>query len=138
MVSENSPLLLRTGLPSFLWRSGALLVTTGMIAGAIGAHTLQRRPGITADNLHAWRTAADYAVCGFPDLSIANGLGLLLVSMHPRFSTHRFAGYAILGGSVVFSGSIMALVLHANSLTPSRMKFLGPITPLGGMIMIAG
>ncbi|KAI6136723.1 hypothetical protein F5141DRAFT_46030 [Pisolithus sp. B1] len=124
MVSESSPSLSHTVLPSFLWRSGALLVTAGMIAGAFGAHTLQRHPGITADNLHAWRTAADYA--------IANGLGLLLVSMHPRFSTHRFAGYAILGGSVVFSSSIMALVLW------KKMKFLGPITPLGGMIMIAG
>lgn len=42
---------------------------------------------------------------------IANGLGLMLVSMHRRFSTHRFAGPAILTGGVLFSGSIMLLVL---------------------------
>lgn len=95
-----------------------------MVVGAFGAHALQRRPGITADNLLAWRTASNYA--------IMNGLGLLLISMHPKFSTHRLAGYAILGGGVVFSGSIMALVLW------KKMKFLGPITPLGGVIMMAG
>ncbi|KAI6005281.1 hypothetical protein F5J12DRAFT_835917 [Pisolithus orientalis] len=124
MVSESTPLLSRTVPSPFLWRSGAILVATGMIVDAFGTHTLRRRPGITVDNLNAWRTAANYA--------IINGLGLLLVSMHPRFSTHRFAGYAILGGSAVFSGSIMALVLWKN------VKFLGPITPLGGMMMIAG
>lgn len=42
---------------------------------------------------------------------IANGLGLMLVSMHPRFSAHHFAGPAILTGSTLFSASIMVLVL---------------------------
>ncbi|KAI6044926.1 hypothetical protein EDC04DRAFT_177652 [Pisolithus marmoratus] len=141
MVSESSPLLSRSVPSPFLWRSGALLVTAGMVVGAFGAHALQRRPGITADNLLAWRTASNYA--------IMNGLGLLLISMHPKFSTHRLAGYAILGGGVVFSGSIMALVLWkkyalitvagpCRSAYFSRMKFLGPITPLGGVIMMAG
>jgi uncharacterized membrane protein YgdD (TMEM256/DUF423 family) len=40
-----------------------------------------------------------------------NGLGLLLVSLHPRFSIHKYAGPAILAGSLMFSGSIFALVL---------------------------
>lgn len=42
---------------------------------------------------------------------IYNGLALLLVSLHPRFAVHRFAGPAIAVGSIVFSGSIMTLVL---------------------------
>lgn len=41
----------------------------------------------------------------------ANGLGLMLVSMHHRFSADRFAGPAILTGAVLFSASIMVLVL---------------------------
>ncbi|KAF9229397.1 hypothetical protein BS17DRAFT_771402 [Gyrodon lividus] len=124
---SSSPLLpraLSSGLTSPLWRSGAILVAAGMLTGAFGAHALKRRPGITADNLHAWGTASNYA--------IANGLGLMLVAMHPRFSAHHFAGPAILTGGAVFSGSIMALVLFKN------LKFLGPITPLGGIVMIAG
>lgn len=75
----------------------------------------------------------------------------MLVSLHPRFAVHRFAGPAIALGSVVFSGSIFALVVNrdkyaspvANSRHPVtndklRFKWLGPITPLGGTIMMAG
>ncbi|KAG2044736.1 DUF423-domain-containing protein [Suillus americanus] len=109
--------------PSFLWKSGAILVATGMIAGAFGSHALKRRPGITPEGLSAWGTASHYA--------IFNGLTLFVLSMHPRFSTHKFAGPAIAGGGFVFSGSIIALVLW-------KLKFLGPITPLGGIAMIAG
>ncbi|KAI0830632.1 DUF423-domain-containing protein [Trametes gibbosa] len=110
---------------SFLWRAGALLAAAGIITGAFGSHGLKKRAGITPDNLHAWQTASNYA--------IYNGLALLLVSMHPRFATHRFAGPAIAVGSMVFSGSIMALVLARD-----RLRWLGPITPIGGSIMIAG
>jgi uncharacterized membrane protein YgdD (TMEM256/DUF423 family) len=66
-------------------------------------------------------------------LQIYNGLGLMLVSMHPRFSQHRFAGPAIAIGGLVFSSSIVALVLNRD-----KFKFLGPVTPLGGLTMIAG
>lgn len=45
------------------------------------------------------------------ECKIGNGLGLMLVSMHRRFSVHPFAGPAILTGGVLFSGSIMVLVL---------------------------
>jgi uncharacterized membrane protein YgdD (TMEM256/DUF423 family) len=94
-----------------------------MIAGAFGSHALKRRPGITPESLSAWGTASHYA--------IFNGLTLFVLSMHPRFSTHKFAGPAIAGGGFVFSGSIIALVLW-------KLKFFGPITPMGGMAMIAG
>ncbi|KAF9452675.1 hypothetical protein P691DRAFT_772123 [Macrolepiota fuliginosa MF-IS2] len=96
-----------------------------MTAGAFGAHGLRRRPNISAEALQAWNTASSYAVY--------NGLGLLLVSLHPRFSGHRFATPAIVAGGAIFSTSIMALVLARD-----RFKFLGPITPLGGILMIAG
>lgn len=36
-------------------------------------------------------------------------------------------------GMTMFSGSIYALVLD-----PARFKFLGPVTPLGGLCMIGG
>lgn len=58
----------------------------------------------------------------------------MIVSLHPRFSQHRFAGPAILAGSVAFSGSIFALVMGGKE----RFRFLGPVTPLGGLAMIAG
>ncbi|KII93550.1 hypothetical protein PLICRDRAFT_35776 [Plicaturopsis crispa FD-325 SS-3] len=101
------------------------MTAVGIMAGAFGAHGLKRRAGITPENIHAFETASHYAVY--------NGLALLLVSLHPRFAAHRFAGPAIAGGTVLFSGSILALVLGRD-----RFKFLGPVTPLGGAVMIAG
>lgn len=41
-----------------------------------------------------------------------NGLALMLLSMHPRFVGHRFAGPAIAVGGLIFSSSIFALVLN--------------------------
>ncbi|EPT03980.1 hypothetical protein FOMPIDRAFT_1022114 [Fomitopsis schrenkii] len=108
-----------------LWRTGALFTAVGMLAGAFGAHGLQKRPGITPENLRAWGSAAQYAVF--------NGLGLLLISMHPRFATHKFAGPAIATGGFIFSSSIVALVLARD-----KFRWLGPITPIGGSLMIAG
>ncbi|KAG0708966.1 hypothetical protein DFH29DRAFT_993814 [Suillus ampliporus] len=126
--NSSTPLLPRGSTfvtSSLLWKGGAILAAAGMIAGAFGSHGLKRRSGITPEGLSAWGLASHYA--------IFNGLALLVLSMHPRFSTHKFAGPAIAGGGLVFSGSIMALVLWGQ-----RFKFLGPITPMGGIAMIAG
>ncbi|KAI1793874.1 hypothetical protein LXA43DRAFT_998747 [Ganoderma leucocontextum] len=127
--SALTPLLPRSSRPfpgpALLWKTGALLAAAGVIAGAFGSHGLRKRSGITSDNIHAWETASHYAVF--------NGLALLLVSLHPRFAVHKFAGPAIAAGSMLFSGSIVALVLGRD-----YFKWMGPITPIGGSIMIAG
>ncbi|KAG8987853.1 hypothetical protein FRB90_003106 [Tulasnella sp. 427] len=109
--------------PTFLWRTGALLVASGIVTGAFGAHAIRKR--VAPEKLVAWNSASHYA--------FLNGLGLLAISLHPRFSVHKFAGPAIALGCVFFSGSIPFLVLN-----PERFKFLGPVTPIGGSLMIAG
>jgi len=93
-----------------------------MLNGAFGAHGLKNRA--TPDQIHAWETASSYA--------IINGLGLLALSLHPRFSVHRFAGPAIAGGGILFSGTIWGLVWKRE------YKVLGPLTPLGASLMIMG
>ncbi|TDL28363.1 DUF423-domain-containing protein [Rickenella mellea] len=127
MASENSNLLPRvhslTSTASTLWRTGAIFAAVGMTAGAFGAHGLRNR--VDAERVRSWEAASHYA--------IYNGLALLLISLSPRFSANRFAGPAIAVGGLIFSSSIMALVLNRD-----RFKFLGPVTPLGGSIMIAG
>ncbi|KAK0431255.1 uncharacterized protein EV420DRAFT_1513301 [Desarmillaria tabescens] len=128
-MSQSEPLLPRRNMrtfpgPGLLWRTGAIFVTAGVIAGAFGAHSLRGRPGMTPDKIAAFKTASEYAVF--------NGLALLLVSMHPRFAFHPFAGPAIAAGGLLFSGSIFALTLN------SKLKPLGPVTPLGGVCLIAG
>ncbi|KAI0778500.1 hypothetical protein BD413DRAFT_509710 [Trametes elegans] len=127
--SASTPLIPRSlgGFPGpgLLWKTGALLVATGMAAGAFGTHGLKNKSGITPDKLNAWSNATRYA--------IYNGLALLLISMHPRFSAHKFAGPAIAAGGALFSGSIITLVL-----TRDGPKWQGILTPIGGSIMIAG
>ncbi|KAF9044814.1 DUF423-domain-containing protein [Hymenopellis radicata] len=110
--------------PQLLWRTGAAFAAIGAVTGAFGAHGLRNRPGMTPEKLAAWQTASQY--------SFINGLALLAVSLHPRFSVHAFAGPAIATGSLLFSGSIFALILAP------KLKVLGPVTPLGGIAMIAG
>ncbi|KAJ7169982.1 DUF423-domain-containing protein [Mycena filopes] len=112
---------------NLLWRAGAGFAAAGIMAGAFGGkypHGLKSR-GIAAESIASFQTASHYTVF--------NGLALLLLSLHPRFSVHRFAGPAIAVGTVLFSGSIFALVLNRE-----RFRALGPVTPLGGMLMIAG
>ncbi|KAF7307012.1 DUF423-domain-containing protein [Mycena indigotica] len=108
--------------PNLLWKIGSGFVATGVITGAFGAHALSTR--LSPESLNSFRTASSY--------SIFNGLALLIISTHPRFSVHRFAGPAIVAGATAFSGSIFALVLNRD------LKFLGPVTPLGGLLMISG
>lgn len=97
---------------------GALAV----IAGAFGAHGLRER--VAPDQLAAWNTAAEYQLVHSAVL-----LGLALYGSSSGKSVDLPA-WLFAGGVLLFSGSIYALVL-----TPVR--WLGPITPLGGLLMIA-
>lgn len=40
-----------------------MVAAVGIITGAFGAHGLKKRPGMDADKIHSWETAAHYAVC---------------------------------------------------------------------------
>ncbi|KAJ1301456.1 hypothetical protein OPQ81_008714 [Rhizoctonia solani] len=116
--------------PASLWRTGAIYSKSinhlsGSRPGAFGAHGLSKRPGITQHQIDSWKTGAHYA--------IINGVALMAISLHPRFSTHRFAGPAIALGTALFSGSIYLLVWKRET-----FKFLGPVTPMGGLALMAG
>ena len=72
-----------------------------------------------------------------------------MISLHPHFSSHRFAGPAIALGGFIFSSSIMLLVFNRAMyvtlcrryqvlMVGNRARVLGPVTPLGGIITILG
>jgi len=68
---------------------------------------------------------------------MVNALAMLAISGHPRLASKKFAAGAIAVGSALFSGSIYALVLwRSRGKTGGRV--LGPVTPLGGLIMLVG
>jgi len=104
--------------------AGALLGVSGVVLGAWGAHGLSAY--IENANLAAWDTAVSY--------QLFHALALLCVTalMTIAPSTHlKFAVGALLVGVVLFSGSLYVLVLGGPA-------WLGPLTPLGGVVLILG
>ncbi|MAI80531.1 MAG: hypothetical protein CL917_16420 [Deltaproteobacteria bacterium] len=99
--------------------SGALAVA----AGAFGAHGLRDR--VTPDQISAWSTAAQYHLLHSVVL-----LALALYALNAEKSI-RLPGSFFLVGTLLFSGSIYLLVL-------TSWRWLGPVTPLGGLLLMAG
>ncbi|KAL8290305.1 hypothetical protein RQP46_003244 [Phenoliferia psychrophenolica] len=104
------------------WKAGASFCVAGIGAGAFGAHALATRLGEKAP---VWGTASHYLMF--------NGVALLALSQHGVYSK-RWGVPLIIGGAVMFSGSIFGLLLFGKE----RVRFLGPVTPLGGLLLLAG
>jgi len=103
---------------------GALYGLLGVVFGAFGAHALRGR--LSAEMLAVWRTAVEY--------QFYHALALLLLGLwlQQRAAVGQtLAGYAFALGILLFSGSLYALAL-------SGVRPLGAITPLGGLLLIAG
>lgn len=107
---------------------GAVLVAAAVAAGAFGAHGLAER--LEPRALALWETAARYLVYGGFGL-VAVGLAGRLGPGGARGGALAAAGWALLAGSLVFSGTVGALALGAP-------RWLGAVTPLGGVLLIAG
>lgn len=93
-------------------------------AGAFGAHALKSR--LSPDMLAVWETAVRYQAY--------HGLALLFLAWlserHPSVGV-RAAGWCFLAGMIVFSGTLYALALSGE-------RWLGAITPIGGLLLLAG
>ena len=103
---------------------GALFAALAVAAGAFGAHGLRAR--LSPDMLAVFETGARY--------QMYHALGLIAVAWAAaRWPQTSFAlaGWCMVAGIVVFSGSLYLL-----SLTGQR--WLGAITPLGGLAFMAG
>jgi uncharacterized membrane protein YgdD (TMEM256/DUF423 family) len=110
----------------FWLRVGATWGFLAVAAGAFGAHGLKDRLSELGQAAN-FQTAAQYHMyCA---------LGLVAVGLVALFgrggSGLFFAGWGFLLGSLVFSGS-----LYVMSLT--GLKWLGAITPLGGVAILVG
>lgn len=101
-----------------------ILGATGVAAGAFGAHALRERLG--ADLLRVWNTGAEYHLVHAVAL-----LGVAWVAQRHPGAAAQTAGWAMVAGVVLFSGSLYALAL-------SGVRVLGAITPLGGVAFIVG
>jgi uncharacterized membrane protein YgdD (TMEM256/DUF423 family) len=105
-----------------------VLGATGVITGALGAHPI--RPALeAAGTLAAWETA-----CRFQLVHAAALLGFagwLRSGPAPCARAAAWAPRLWIAGTALFSGSIYALALGAP-------RWLGPVTPVGGVALIAG
>jgi uncharacterized membrane protein YgdD (TMEM256/DUF423 family) len=104
---------------------GALNMFIAIACGAFGAHALKKL--LSSDMLAIWHTAVQY--------QMAHALGMLLiVALTPRLlSTAALSkiGIAFLFGIIVFSGSLYSLAL-------TGVRWLGAITPIGGVAFLLG
>jgi uncharacterized membrane protein YgdD (TMEM256/DUF423 family) len=102
---------------------GALSALISVAAGAFGAHALRER--LAPDMLAVFETGARY--------QMYHALGLLAVA----WAVGRWpgpasaAGWLFVAGTVLFSGSLYLLAL-------SGQRWLGAVTPFGGLAFIAG
>jgi uncharacterized membrane protein YgdD (TMEM256/DUF423 family) len=109
---------------SFL-SAGALLAAIAVIGGAFGAHFLKTK--LSAESLQTFETGIRY--------QFYHALALLAAGIvYKEFSGKlvKWAGYLFISGIILFSGSLY--ILCAAPL----MKWLGPVTPLGGLCFISG
>lgn len=110
----------------FWGRVGGACGGLAVVAGAFGAHGLRNAVGPEA--LTVFETAARY--------HMYHALAIVAVALlaHARPSrVARLAGWCFLAGTLLFSGS-----LYAMALSDLAWRFLGAVTPLGGMFLIAG
>jgi uncharacterized membrane protein YgdD (TMEM256/DUF423 family) len=108
--------------------TGALFGMLSVILGAFGAHAL--KPAlIESGHLDTWEKGVDYMM--WHALALIS-VGLLLRSQPPRAAkTMVWAGFAWIGGILLFSGSLFGLSLGGPG-------WLGPVTPLGGLLFLTG
>ena len=101
---------------------GAVFSALAIVCGAFGAHALRAR--LDPEQLEIWRTAVLYHLIG--------ALALVLYGLLVRGRPGRgIAGWCFLLGILIFSGSLYSLALGAP-------RILGAVTPVGGVLLIAG
>ena len=108
--------------------TAALFGSLAIILGAFGAHAFKKI--LSAEKLESFEVGVRYQMYA--------ALTLLILGFNFRFElqSERVAFYLITLGTILFSVSIY--FLSFAEYWKKNLKFLGPITPLGGLLMIAG
>jgi len=100
----------------------AVNMAIAVALGAFGAHGLENHASI--QQLEWWHTATLYL--------FVHALGLLIVGLLIRLKyITQTTAWLLQIGIVIFAGSLYAMTLGAP-------RWFGAITPIGGVLMIAG
>ena len=105
---------------------GAVYGLVSVILGAFGAHALKKV--LSVDKLASFETGVKY--------QMYSALFLLIVGYILKFESpaEKWISILMIAGTFIFSVSIYLLAFSEVATIPS--KILGPITPLGGLLMI--
>lgn len=102
--------------------AGSLFCMLSVVLGAFAAHGLKSR--VSEYAIGVFKTAAEY--------QMIHGLALIAVAILIKWGLNlTAAGWFFIAGTLLFSGSLYLLAI-------TGWKWLGPITPLGGLCFIAG
>jgi len=108
--------------------AGLMLIVLGIVFGAFGTHALKSH--LSAEKLISFETGVRY--------QMYHGLGMLMLGLNAdkikKGLTRAFQ--LLLSGTILFSGSIYLLSLQV--FLGEGVRLLGPVTPLGGILMIIG
>ena len=109
-------------MTNFIIAFGAINAFLAVGAGAFGAHGLKNM--LTPEYLAVFKTAADY--------QLIHGVGLILIGILSKDFASQYINVSAIFmsiGIILFSGSLYALTL-------SGTKWLGIITPIGGLCFL--
>ena len=107
---------------------GSFFGLTAVIFGAFGAHLLKKK--LTTEQLQSFETGVKY------QMYHAIVLLILGFQLNNKSALDNYIIYSFILGTILFSFSIYGLVI--SSAKNKKMKFLGPITPIGGLLLILG
>jgi len=111
-----------------LLRLAAVMGITAVMLGAFGAHALKNY--VSLENVNTFETGVRY------HLLHAIMIGMIGVLSHfGRKKSLYYAAWFFTGGIILFSGSIYLLSIRE---IVDFGSWLGPITPIGGTLFIAG
>lgn len=103
---------------------GALFGFLGVVLGAFGAHALRAR--LSPEMLAVWKTANEYHFYHAIALAIVG-----LLARAAKLPGLDLVAACFVSGILVFSGSLYLLAL-------TETRWLGAVTPIGGMLFVLG
>ena len=107
-------------------KTAILFCLSAVILGAFGAHALKEV--LSESQLSSFQTGIRY--------QFFHGLAILILSINMNYFNDRLSSIIKImsAGIILFSFSIY--LLNIQYLVGFSMSFLGPITPIGGLLLI--
>lgn len=115
-------------MKEFILTTGGVFGGLSVIFGAFGAHALKTK--LNEEQQKSFETGVKY--------QMYHALMLILIAITFPFieTTQVIMAWCFILGTLLFSFSIYGLVLSSSA--GKKLSFLGPVTPLGGLLLVIG